>query len=103
MKATTAEPDLFDICARYHRGNDCSERAGLATEKSLDRARILSYLQTVTDATCDEVEIALGMNHQTCSARFSELKMTGRIVKTTRRPTRTGCLAQAWMPGPPPL
>lgn len=89
-------PDLFDICARNHRGNECSKQANRVTSKSLDRLRILHHLRTVTDATCDEVELALEMNHQTCSARFSELKREGIIVPTVKRATRTGCKAQAW-------
>lgn len=90
------EPDLFDICAKNHGGDECSKNANLVTSKTRDRLRIISYLSAVTDATCDEAEIALGMNHQTCSARFSELKMEGFIVSTSKRPTRTGCMAKAW-------
>lgn len=92
------QPDLFDICARNHRGNECSVQANRATNKNKDRARILAYLSTVVDATCDELEMALAMNHQTCSARMSELKMDGCIQPTTKRLTRTGCPAQAWKP-----
>jgi hypothetical protein len=90
------QPDLFDICYKNHGGDECSVDANRTTAKSRDRLRIIGYLKKVTDATCDEVEIALGMNHQTCSARFSELKMQGIITSTTKRPTRTGCLAKAW-------
>jgi hypothetical protein len=87
---------LGDICARNHGGNECSKEANRVTSKSIDRKLIVEYLGTVTDATCDEVEIALEMNHQTCSARFSELKREGIIVPTVKRATRTGCKAQAW-------
>jgi hypothetical protein len=89
-------PDLFDICARNHGGNDCSKQANRVTSKSIDRKLIVEYLKTVPSATCDEVEMALEMNHQTCSARFSELKREGIIVPTVKRATRTGCKAQAW-------
>jgi hypothetical protein len=89
-------PDLFDICANRHRGNECSKNANRVTCKAKDRLRIVEYLRTVTDATCDEVEVALEMNHQTCSARFSEMKERGWIVPTVKRATRTGCPAQAW-------
>lgn len=41
----------------------------------------------------DPVEIALGMSHQSCSARVSELNMRGRIQIIGKRPTRTGCNA----------
>lgn len=90
------QPDLFDICANRHKDNEFSCTANAKTDKNRDRARILAYLTTVRDATCDEVEVALGLNHQTCSARFSELKMSGDIWATTKRPTRSGCMAQAW-------
>ena len=88
--------DLFDICARNHGGNECSKQANRVTAKAKDRNRIIAHLLFGTDATCDEVEIALEMNHQTCSARFSELKREGIIVPTVKRATRTGCKAQAW-------
>jgi predicted ArsR family transcriptional regulator len=90
------EPDLFDICSRRHGGNPMSQAANRHTAKGRDRSRIIAHLRTVPNATCDEVEQALGMNHQTCSARFSELKMEGAIYPVTKRPTRTGCNAQAW-------
>lgn len=102
---TATAPTLFDwsrdkgrdICAPRHRGNAQSAAANLVTDKSRDRARILAHLRTVTDATCDEVEIALSMNHQTCSARFTELKASREIVEGEgKRPTRTGCKAQSW-------
>ena len=97
MNTLTREPDLFDICAARHEGNAESAAANRRTNKSRDRARILAHLRTVPDATCEEVEIALNMGHQTCSARFSELKRDGEILAVEeRRATRSGCLARAW-------
>lgn len=90
------QADLFDICENNHGGDAQSAEAHGRTNKDRDRARIVEYLRTVNDATCDQVEVALGMAHQTCSARFSELKRDGVIVKAGRRETRTGCTAQAW-------
>ncbi|MBM4093840.1 MAG: hypothetical protein FJ276_31210 [Planctomycetes bacterium] len=90
------EPDLFDICARRHRGDEMSRAANLATDKPWNQDRVMQFLATVPDATCDEAEVALDLPHQTCSARFSELKRRKWIVPTTKRPTRTGCLARAW-------
>jgi hypothetical protein len=91
------EPDLWDICARRHGGDAQSVSANKVTDKSRDRSRIVAYLATVSDATCDEVEIALSMNHQTCSARFSDLKRANHIIPGNgKRPTRSGCLAQTW-------
>jgi predicted ArsR family transcriptional regulator len=93
----SATLELWDICAARHGGDAQSQAANRLTDKGRDRARILEYLAGVTDATCDEAEAALGMNHQTCSARFSELKREGILCATgRRRPTRHGCLAQAW-------
>ena len=90
------EPELWDICARRHGGNARSTEANRATNKLRDALRILDYLKTVTDATCDEAEQVLTMTHQPCSARFAELKRAGRIEPTVTRTTRTGCRAQAW-------
>lgn len=85
-----------DICARNHGGNEQSVDANRVTSKHKDKLRILDYLRSVVDSTCDEAEKALGLSHQTCSARFSELKKEGRIVPTVKRSTPTGCKAQAW-------
>lgn len=91
------EPDLFDICARKHGGNRQSVAANRITDKTRDRGRILEYLAGVKDSTCDEAVVALGINYQTCSGRFAELKKDGLIVESgARRPTRTGCMAQAF-------
>ena len=48
---------MNDICANNHGGNPESVEANRATAKSRDLARIIAYLRTVTDATCDEVEV----------------------------------------------
>ena len=85
-----------DICRNYHGGDENSENANGMTNKQKDRLAIMAHLETVEDATCDEVEVALGMKHQTCSARFSEMKKDGEIYPTERRKTRSGCTAQAW-------
>ena len=64
-----------------------------------DCARILDLLRTKlwSGATCDEVEQLLGLSHQTCSARFRQLALNGRIFKSGDvRPTRTGCDAVVW-------
>lgn len=57
------------------------------------REQIARYVeaQNLNGATCDEVEIALGISHQTCSARFKDLKDAGRFIQTEdKRPTRSG-------------
>lgn len=97
-----SEFDFDDICRNYHRGEPFSEAANesAAPSKAIQRERILRYLAQVGSATSDESERALGMPHQTASARFSELKRDGRIVpavdrdgKRIARPTRHGRMA----------
>ncbi len=46
--------------------------------------------------TCDEVEIATGLPHQTASARVNRLMTLGVIVPGEKRKTRSGRLAVAW-------
>ncbi len=49
-------------------------------------------------AICDECEIALGLPHQTASARFTELKASGALVQSGEiRPTRTGSPAAVFV------
>lgn len=77
-------------------GSVFSSAAKDRTNTAKNEQRILRYLETVRDATCDEVEVALGMSHQTCSSRFTVLRRTGRIVPVGKRETRTGCMAQTF-------
>jgi hypothetical protein len=47
-----------------------------------------------TGLICEEAERALGLRHQTCSARFSEMLWEGLLVLTgERRETSSGYLA----------
>ena len=93
---TTGLP-LFDICASRHKGDECSAAANLKTNKQRDAARILKYLDVYNGKTCDELEVALGMSHQTCSARCSDLARAGLIIRTgEKRPTRTGSPAAVY-------
>ena len=85
-----------DICARNHGGNAESVEANRGTNKERDAARILLFLESYGDTTCDRAESILGLSHQTCSARFSDLKKEGLIEPTTRRKTRSGRWAMAW-------
>lgn len=48
-------------------------------------------------ATCDDVEVALGMKHQTVSARIRELVQMNLIVPRGVRKTRSGRNATVWM------
>ncbi|MCA1452171.1 hypothetical protein I6F35_02940 [Bradyrhizobium sp. BRP22] len=85
-----------DIIANYHGGHSRSVEAREATKprKNTDYLRILALLhQRPAGLTCDEAEILLGMRHQTCSARFSDMKRKGWLVTRGKRRTRSGCSA----------
>lgn len=86
---------MKDICSNRHGGNAESVEANRAVNKSRLRLLILANLR-FRDMTCEEVENATGLSHQTCSARFSELKRDGLIEPTKRRKTRSGRWAMAW-------
>lgn len=85
---------LFDITHNRHRGNAESQSANLrvASSKEKMRAQVLEAIQRsgARGMTCDELETLLGLTHQTCSARCSELKKDGMVQKLGTRPTRTG-------------
>lgn len=50
-------------------------------------------------ATCDEVEVVLGLRHQTASARIRDLVIAKRIFDTGRRRlTRSGRKARIYFP-----
>src|SRR5262245_12590037 len=78
------------------RGSDTSIDAADSLDESLLsvlRARIFALIDVRGDhgATCDEVEVVLGLRHQTASARVRELSLGGFIFDTgKRRPTRSG-------------
>ena len=96
------DPNLFDICKKYHGGNQESVDANPThTRKYKDRTRIMEWLSRVMDGTCDEAEVALNLSHQSASARFSELKREGKIEKCGVRPTRSGCMAAVYVIKPP--
>jgi hypothetical protein len=85
----------YDVCRAFHGGDPCSEAANESVhpDKASIRADILQWIadRQHEGATCDEVEVALGLRHQTASARMRELVMLGMATKTgRRRPTRSG-------------
>lgn len=61
------------------------------------RGLVLAYIGKTSGLTCDEVEVGLGLRHQTASARITELKLAGRIRSIGRRPTRSGRYAEVWI------
>lgn len=82
-----------------HNGVDTSiEAAESVTEAApVNRVRVYEYLKRNGGATCDEVELALGLSHQTASSRLWELEKMGRAEKTeARRTTRSGRKARVY-------
>lgn len=83
-------------------GSDTS----LSAAKSVE-ARVPKMKMAVMDCiargydegrTCDEVEVWLGMSHQTASARIRDLVKSGKIADSgKRRPTRSGRKAAVYM------
>lgn len=63
--------------------------------KAIDRSRILAAIKRKPQ-TCDDLEVRLGMSHQTCSARISEMQrvycgMPACIKRSgKKRKTRSG-------------
>ena len=70
------------------------ERNGVGNRMS---RQIYGYIKQVGGATCDEVEIALEMKHQSVSCLIRYLVINGFLEKTfLRRPTRSGRNAIVW-------
>jgi hypothetical protein len=88
---------MSDITRNYHRGNPRSAEAHENTKrrKARDELNILRLLHAhPAGLICDEAEVLLSMSHQTCSARFSEMKAKGWLEPTgERRLTRSGSYA----------
>lgn len=76
----------------FAAGSDTSRTAARMAKPSASklRAAILEHIKTHGPATCDQIEVALGILHQTASARIREMCMTGDLRDTgQRRNTRT--------------
>ena len=82
-----------------HNGTDTSREAAasVAGKTICQRMRIMEHIICSNGATCDDLEVALGMSHQATSARLVELKNAGRILDLgERKKTRSGRNAVAW-------
>lgn len=91
----------MDITAGYHGGDEFSTEAhkSILVSKERIQAQVLAHIESQGShgATSDETELALGMSHQTCGARFTELKALGKIRPTgDKRKTRYGRNAGVW-------
>ncbi len=88
-----------DQRARYARGSSTSRRAAESIQTTLNEKQARVYAHIVgcgtRGATTDEVEVALGMSHQTASARIFELREDlGYIFAPgDERPTRSRRMA----------
>jgi hypothetical protein len=89
-----------DITENYHGGNPESVAAHASLKRrDLENCRAFILRATTRRGkygmTCDEAEVRLGLSHQTCSARFTDLVKDGRLTRTEEtRPTRSGCPAR---------
>jgi len=86
----------------YVQGSATSKAAAdsQGLKAQVDEARVLAHLQACggIGATDDEVELALGMLHQTASARRRGLVLKDFVVNSGyTRATRTGCHATVWI------
>lgn len=88
--------DERDPTENYHRGNRASRDAFSGTPSSVrakQRTVIREWFFSRAEdgGTSDECEQALGIIHQACSARITELKRDGGLIPTgARRKTRSG-------------
>ncbi len=89
---------MIDTTSGYHGGDPYSDRAHKRTEKSRDLYRLYMLLRERHPGglTSDEAEVLTGMSHQTCSARFTDMKRYLWIEHCGSRLTRTGNLAGVW-------
>lgn len=90
----------------FVKGSDTSLFAAalIADEALTLRQKVFEYIRWRGDAgsTDDEIELALGMRHQTASARRRELFLMGRIKDSLeRRKTSSGRPATVWQAIPP--
>lgn len=94
----------------FEAGSDTSEAAAdsIAEGAASMRARVLAHIKAAgpVGTIDDELEVALGMRHQTASARRRELELLGAVTKTgDRRKTRSGRTAAVYIitaePEPP--
>jgi predicted transcriptional regulator len=84
---------------KYAHGSDTSRRAAESVVPHIGRLQveILNHIIAAEGATCDELERALGLRHQTASARIHELVKVGLLRDSgTKRRTASGRSAVVW-------
>ena len=109
MVEERTEPQEPDITSRLHGGADTSKEAHATTPNEFrfsQRENIFAFIVASgsNGATCDEVEEATDIPHQTASARIKELCNDEKIHYTdVRRKTRLGKTARVYFAGPRPI
>lgn len=95
MLLAARQTSIFDICSANHGNQENSVAAHKRTNADADRRKILAFIQAQGShgATCAEIEEALNMLHQTCSARCSDLKAKRLVEVAGTRKTKTGSAA----------
>ena len=92
------------IDPRWSSDDTSREAAESLTDMTLGRLRrmVLTSIQRagLRGMTCDEVEVSLGLSHQTCSARVNELAGIDLIKIIGKRPTRSGRNARIYQADP---
>ncbi len=98
----------LDITESRHGGADTSTEAHKSTtddRRKAQRRQILEFIRGTQDygAISEEVQDALDIPHQTCSARISEMCRDGLIrYAEARRNTSRGKPARVYFTGVPP-
>jgi hypothetical protein len=104
MKETA--PDLFSHRPPPHVRNSPTSKAAaesMAKPAHAIRTKIIVWFKDVgtVGMTCDELEVAMDLRHQTASARIVELVASGHLVKTERtRLTRSARSAAVYVISP---
>jgi hypothetical protein len=106
------EKYMGDITERFHGGDLFSRLASKRTKRERDIPRIKTWMidRGRHGATSYECSVALNIRHQTCSARFTDLKteeygcflveLLNQDGKQVSRPTDTGSPAGVWIANP---
>lgn len=80
-----------------HEDVDTSREAAESIRPTVSTLREKVFEQikkTPNGATCEQIELALGMKHQTVSARIRELELQDRIFYEGKRMNKTGVRAR---------
>lgn len=93
-----------DVDPPYSSPDTSKEAAESLSTPTLSKLRrmVLTRIQEsgTKGMTCDALEVALNLSHQTCSARVNELEGIGYIKWEGKRPTRSGRNARIYRGDP---